>query len=55
MKYRINFGNGQVDYPGSLKKCRAYLKTITNWNGAYIQFKDFQTGEWFHIRYLTMK
>ena len=53
MKYRINFGQGQVDYPGSLKKCREYLKSLNNAPSAYIQFKDFETGEWFNIKYLS--
>jgi hypothetical protein len=49
MKYRINFGQGQVDYPGSLKKCREYLKSL-NCPYAYIQFRD--CGEWFNIKHL---
>lgn len=50
MKYRVNYGNGQVYYPGSLKKCREYLKTLQGWSGAFIQFKE--NGEWFNIKYL---
>lgn len=50
MRYRINYGNGQVDYPGSLAKCRAALPSCGGF--AYIQFRDNQTGDWFNIKYL---
>jgi len=49
-KFRVNFGNGQVDYPGSLKKCREYIKSLKDWNGAFIQYKE--CGEWFNIKYM---
>lgn len=49
MRYRINYGNGQVDCVGcSLARCRRELPSCGPF--AYIQFQDAQTGDWFRVR-----
>ena len=50
LKYRINFGNGQVAYLPYGGK-REYLRfAIEQADGhAYVQFQDPDTGEWFCV------
>lgn len=53
VRYRVNFGNGQVhNVLGDTKRaCFAYLAMLEsgNWGvgGAYVEFQDPDTGEWF--------
>ncbi len=46
MRYRVNFGNGQVQYCGGLKSCMAYVRAFGDGH-SFIQFQDNETGDWF--------
>ena len=52
-RYRVNFGNGQVQYvDGNTKKaCYAYLANPENNCGgwAFVEFEDPDTGDWFRL------
>lgn len=53
MNYRINYGNGQVEYPGSLAKCKralADIHRIPGGGGAYIQRREPFTCDWFRYQ-----
>lgn len=45
-QYRLNFGQGQVAYPGSLKLCREWEK---DYPGSFIEKREPDTGEWFPL------
>lgn len=47
--YRVNFGNGQVHYAGSLKETLAFVR---NYGDAqtFIQKRDLETMEWHSVR-----
>lgn len=51
-KYRVNFGQGQVSNTFPTKKEAEYEMTFIDEPGAFIQFKDLNTGEWFNIKHL---
>ncbi len=44
MKYRLNYGQGQVS-------CNASLSQVNEWEkfhgGSYVEKKEWDTGEWF--------
>jgi hypothetical protein len=46
--YRVNYGNGQVEYPGGLKACRQFLTTCDGF--AFVQQLDLETGDWFRVK-----
>lgn len=54
MRYRVNWGNGQVDYPGDRRACEAYARQSGD-GYAFVQFQDRQSGEWFSVRWLDRK
>ena len=52
LRYRVNYGNGQVHYTanGTKKECFAYIASDaceTYRDFHYIEFQDPDTGEWF--------
>lgn len=51
-KYRVNFGQGQVSNTFPTRKEAEYEMTFVDEPGAFIQFKDLDTGEWFNIKHL---
>lgn len=51
-KYRVNFGQGQVSNTFPTRKEAEYEMTFIDEPGAFIQFKDLNTGEWFNVKHL---
>jgi hypothetical protein len=50
-RYRINFGNCQVHYPGDLKACFRFIATDkADGPRPYIEFQDRDTGDWFRSK-----
>ena len=47
MRYRVNFGNGQVHYAGDRESCVRYIATF---GCGFLEFKDAETGDWFSVR-----
>ena len=46
-RYRVNFGNGQVHYPGATKReCFAFIAAHCD-GFAFVEWCDPDTGEWF--------
>lgn len=49
-RYRVNFGNGQVEYvPGDSRvACERYIADPANRCGAaaFVEFQDPDTGDW---------
>jgi hypothetical protein len=47
-RYRVNYGQGQVEYPGSKAECFRFLAEHCRDCGfAYVQWQDPDTGDWF--------
>lgn len=51
-KFRVNFGDGHVSNVFPTKKEAEYELTFIDEPNAFIQYKDLNTGEWFHVRHL---
>lgn len=47
--YRVNFGNGQVHYAGSLKETLAFVRDFGDAH-TFIQKRDPDTFEWHSVR-----
>jgi hypothetical protein len=49
LRYRVNFGNGQVHYPGDKRACFRYIGDPANDCGGYafVEWQDPETGDWF--------
>lgn len=51
MKYRVNYGNGQVSSMMSKAECKRLIASMDLYRElAFIQFRDAETGEWFRAR-----
>ena len=48
--YRINLGNGQIHYAGSLRDCLSWIARHGD-GFSFIQFRDSETNEWFTYRW----
>ena len=48
---RVNFGNGQVNYAGSLAACRRYLSELRDEyaGSAFLERRDPETGDWYAV------
>lgn len=46
-KYRVNFGQGQVHYPGDRKACWRFIASLDNSAGCFVEWQDPDTGDWF--------
>ena len=46
LKYRVNFGNGQVHYAGDKSACFRF-RALYGDGYTFIEWQDPQTGEWF--------
>jgi hypothetical protein len=52
-KFRVNFGQGQVSNTFNTKKeAERELKNDPSPGGAFIEFKDLDTGDWFNVHRL---
>lgn len=48
MRYRVNYGNGQVEYPGDKRACLRWIANLTQYQSlAFVEWRDPDTGEWF--------
>jgi hypothetical protein len=45
-KYRVNFGNGQVHYPGNKRACLQYIAQYGD-GWSFVEWQDPETGDWF--------
>jgi hypothetical protein len=55
MRYRINYGNGQIEAPATRQQARADLAHYRRSNPnagdfAFLEFEDPDTGDWFACR-----
>lgn len=48
MRYRVNFGNGQVHYAGSRLDCISYIRRYGD-RYSFVEFQDSESGDWFSI------
>lgn len=50
-RYRVNYGNGQICYAGSLEACKRHITEMDLYQAyAFIEWQDWETGDWFRYR-----